>query len=302
MWILYALGAQLLYTTSVFIDKILLEKYMEHFKTPVLMLYSTLFSLVALPVLFAFDVHIFSLELLSILKVFCSGILSAVWLYFYLSALEQDDTSLIMPFFQFIPIFGMVLGYVFLNEHLTTRTISAIFVVVVGSIILSYEREAGQHTVKWRMMCFMLLASFFVALSQMCFKWGATEVQFFVAQFWVHVGILFVGVFIAFIKKEYWRAFIHSIQTKGKKIFSVNLANEGINALGNVFFGFALLFGLLPIVQASEATQPLLVFLGSALLTYFAPHLFKESFERKVMLQKSIGIGVVLIGSLALYL
>jgi hypothetical protein len=147
----------------------------------------------------------------------------------------------------------------------------------------------------------MLGAGFLVALSELFFKWGALGVPFFVAQFWVHVGILLVGVWFL-VKKRSWReVFFSSLRARGVKIFGINMANEGVNAVASMLFGFATLGGLLAVVQASNAFQPVLILLVGLVLTRFFPRVVQEDTSRTALTRKVVGIVCVVVGALFLY-
>jgi hypothetical protein len=57
----------------------------------------------------------------------------------------------------------------------------------------------------------------------------------------------------------------------------------------------------LAIVQTTDAYAPIITFVGGILLARFVPHILDEDISRTVLIQKTLGIAVVVAGSLLLY-
>jgi transporter family protein len=305
-WLAIAMTAQVLWAITVWIDKLLLEKYFSAYKVPTLLLYSSLFSLIVLPVLWVWlsvvgeSVWVFSIPATFMLML--SGVMSIAWIYAYLSALEHDDASTVVPFFQFVPIFGMLAGVAFLGEMLSPVQYIGICIVTLGAMVLTYTHDGARHTFKWRLFFLMLAASALSALSDAAFKWGADEAQFLAGQLWMHVGILLTApVILLWNRGMYARGFMRSLKKSGSAIISLNLTNEGLNAIGNAYIMFAVLLAPLAVVQTTDAYAPIITFVGGVLLARYLPDILEENVSRRVLLQKILGIAVVVAGSLLLY-
>jgi hypothetical protein len=228
--------------------------------------------------------------------------MSIAWIYAYLSALEHDDASTVIPFFQFVPVFGMLAGVVFLGEMLSNVQYVGITIVTLGAMVLTYTHDGERHRFKWRLFFLMLTASVLSALSDAAFKWGATEAQFLAGQLWMHVGILLTApIILLWNRGVYARGFMRSLTKSGKAIISLNVTNEGLNALGNACITFAVLLAPLAVVQTTDAYAPIITFVGSMLLARYLPDILEEDVSRRVLVQKILGIAVVVAGSLLLY-
>jgi uncharacterized membrane protein len=302
-WLFFAFGAQILFALTVWLDKLLLDKYVSEYKVPVLLLYSSAFSLLVIPILLLSDLHIFIFSPLSILALLFSGILSIVCIGSYLYALENEDASTVVPFFQFIPLFGMIGGAIFLGEILTLGQYSAIAIITLGALVLTYDGDGKKHRFKFLLFFLMIFTAFIASFSDVIFKWGASEEYFIPSLFWMHSGMLLTVPFIFFWNKmEYGKAFFRSIKEKGVKVLSINLTNEGLNALGNASMTFTLLLAPIAIVQTTDAYAPIITLIGGFLFARYLPHIFEEDFSKKEVIKKVLGVGVVVLGSLFLYI
>jgi len=301
-WLFFAISAQVLWTATVWIDKVLIEKHMSHYKVPTLLLYSSLFSVLVLPFLWWWSGGVLSFSFTATLALIASGTMSIGWVYAYLRALEHEDASTVVPFFQFVPIFGMVAGALFLHETLSVSEYIGIGVVTLGAIVLTYEHDGERHRFKWQLLFLMLGASALSAFSDAAFKWGGSETLFVASQFWMHVGILLTAPVIAFWHGgRYGKSFIRSVRKSGRAIVGLNITNEGLNALGNAAITFAVLLAPLAVVQTTDAYAPIITFLGGLLLSRYVPHILEEDVSRAVLVRKMLGIAVVVVGSLVLF-
>ena len=115
-WFLIALIGPFFYATTNFIDKILLSKYFKEGGVGTILLFSSLLSVVALPFLFFADRTVLNVDLLGIIALSIVGILNTMVLLCYLLAIEKEEASVAVVFYQLIPVFGCILGYFVLGE------------------------------------------------------------------------------------------------------------------------------------------------------------------------------------------
>jgi drug/metabolite transporter (DMT)-like permease len=80
------------------------------------MLFSTFFAVITLPILYIFEHAIFDIPLTHIGILVASGCLGAFAIYIYLVCLFDEETSIVAPFFQLIPVFGFIFGFYLLGE------------------------------------------------------------------------------------------------------------------------------------------------------------------------------------------
>ena len=175
MWLLYAFAGPVLWGISTHIDKYLVERYFKHSSTTVLMVFTALIGLLMLPFIWYFVPNVMNLPLPSIAVMAVSGIFYMGSMLFYLQALQIEEASAVAPLFQLSPIFGYALAYVFLGETLTHMQLFGGILVMLGTILLSFDTSFHFRVIKGRFLLLMLACTFVLALSSVVFKFYAIQ-------------------------------------------------------------------------------------------------------------------------------
>ncbi|MFA7301849.1 MAG: EamA family transporter [Candidatus Shapirobacteria bacterium] len=299
-WFIFALISPILMTLANNIDKHLVEKYFKGGGLGAMMIFSSISGLLLLPVSFIFATKsLFEIPFSYILVLVLIGILSAFAVFSYLAALEDGETSVIVPFYQTVPIFGLILGYLFLGETVSLLKVIAIPIIVLGSLILSLEidEDAG-FKFKVKPIILILFSSFIFAINAIVFKKIATEYSFWTSIFWEYTGLFLVGVFLfAFIKKHRLQ-FIKVFKYNKKKVLTLNISNEILVLLGNLSVEFALILAPVALVLLADSYQPLFVLFWGIIFSKFFPNMSYDKFDSKNLIKKVIGIIIIVLGSI----
>src|SRR3989338_7900965 len=111
-WFLIALIAPILWSLVNHIDKFILSRYENGRGVGALFIFSSLSSVIVLPVLiYSYHSQIFSISKIDFLILLFIGFLSAAGFFFYLRAMDIEEASVVVPLFQFDPIFAYVLSF-----------------------------------------------------------------------------------------------------------------------------------------------------------------------------------------------
>jgi len=303
-WIVIALVATLLWSITNFIDKLLLERFVPERSTALVFgIYPAVFSLIFLPFLFYFNPHALDADLINIVLFLFAGGLEITAIIFYLRALQHEDTSTVVPFFQAVPVFSFILGFFLLGEMLSIPQILSGVGIVMGGILLSYEFNKGaSRRFRLPLIIWMLSASFCYALFDAVFKFGALREDYWTAIVWQHTGIVLTAVGLLAFRKRYRERFIEIVRNGGRTVFAINISNEGIYATGIMLSNYALLLAPIALVSLITAYHPAFVFIIGLLLTLFAPRLLKEEITKKRLLIKALAITLMLTSSIFLIL
>jgi len=214
----------------------------------------------------------------------------------YLYALNIDEASFVIPFYQTAPIFAYFLGYFILGETITIIQGLGLFVIIVGALALSFEFDRPRIRFKRNVVALMLGASFLSAVNGVIFKLIAVDKGFWVSLFWGFAGQVMAGLILLVCVPSYRRDFLSLF--KRQKVAAV-----GLIALSRTLFSvseavtlYATLLAPVALVLLVNSFQPLFVFTFGIVLTLFLPRLAKESLERTKMLQKEAGIAFMLLG------
>ena len=301
-WFFIALLATLCFSTITHIDKYLISRYLNSAGIGALMLFSSFFSIITLPIIFFIEKKIFSISPLNAIFLIGVGILSFVAIFFYLKALVYAEASVISPFFQLIPVFGFILGFIFLGELIPIKSIIAGLIIMTGISILSFEKK-DNLSIRFnkKVVLLMIGSSFVYALYEVFFKVIAIKETFWVSLFWQNIGLLITGIFLYFFIPLYREDFHSLIKNNGFNIINLNLINESLNTVAVVLIQYASLLAPIVLIFLVNSMQPLMVFLIGILLTLFIPKISQEDLRKKIILQKSIAIFIVLLGSYFLY-
>ena len=302
-WFLIALSAPFLWSLVNHFDKYVLEKYLKGRGVGSLILFSCLFGIVLLPIIYFFiEPNVFTISHLHALTLWAMGIFTAISIVLYLYALETEETSIVVPFFQIIPVFGYILGYFLLGEQLTALQVFALVVVVLGAAILSFEFGDGKKIrLKGKVVTLMLTSTFITAITETMFKSIAIKESFWISTFWTSVGLATFGLIAFACIKKYRNDFIYALKVNTRRIIALNMAAESIYIIANILFSYATLLAPIALVLLVNAYQPIFVFAEGVLLTLLFPAIATEKISSKHLVHKIVALAIILAGSYMLY-
>jgi drug/metabolite transporter (DMT)-like permease len=295
-WFFIALCAPFLLACANHNDKFLLSRYLKEKNIGSIVIFSSLFSGVAIPIVSFIQPDVYDVSLLQGSAVVATGMFSVLAVVCYLYALDLDEASFVTPFYQTVPIFAYFLGYFVLGETITLAQGLASFVVIFGALALSFEFGWRGMRFKRNVVALMLAASFLSAINGVIFKLIAVDRGFWVSLFWGFVGQVMAGLTFLVCVPSYRRDFLGLFKQQ-------KVAVVGLIALSRILFSvseavtlYATLLAPVALVLLVNSFQPLFVFTFGIVLTLFLPRVAKESLGRMKMLQKGVGIGLMLVG------
>ena len=298
MWLLYAFSGPLLWAVSTHIDKFLVDKYFRDSDTAVLMVFTALLGVVALPLIWFFEPKVLALSWLATGVMTLSGILYMGAMLFYLRAIQTEEASVVAPLFQANTLFTFALGALILHEMPRWPQLLGAGLVIAGALGLSLDKNMHLGSFKPRLVLLMLAATFVVALSSVVFKFFAVRDEFWSTTFWTFVGEGLFGAAILALP-GYRRQFIILFCKNPGAVIGVNAANALINLGGGLGVRYASLLAPVALVSAISATTTFFVFLFSILLTLFFPHLGREDLSARNVIQKAVG-GILIMAGVGL--
>jgi drug/metabolite transporter (DMT)-like permease len=295
-WFLIALISVVLWSSTNFIDKYLVSKYFQKQGISVLMIFSALIGLILLPIILVITKGlVFDLPLRDILILLASGVIYVLAILPYFFALREEDTSLVVPYFQSIAVFSYFFGLIFLGEQLTGPQIAASLLIIFGAVGLSANFSGKKNFFRWRTFYLIMASSFMYSLNMFLFKFMERDSNFWTTSFWEYAGFSLAALAMLSVGR-YRREFKESFKANGPKVLGINAANEIINIVAKIIFNFATLLAPLALVRIVGGFQPLVVLFLGIILTMFWPKAFKEDITRKNLLKKIIFIILIFIG------
>jgi uncharacterized membrane protein len=298
-WLLFAFTGPVLWAVSTHLDKYLVERYFKNSDVAALLVFTALIGLITLPVIWTFRPDVLAMALADVLLVALSGILYMGAMYFYLGALQNEEASVVAPFWQASPLFGYVLAYVFLGETLSVRQMLGGLMIVAGAALISIRPGAGAGQFKARLVVRMLACALALAFATLIFKAFAIEDAFWPTTFWTFAGEAAFGAALLAMP-GFRRAFMAVLKSNTRALLAINASNEMINLGGGLGSRYALTLAPMSLVQAVNSTTTLFVFLIGIALTLLAPSLGREDLSARNLTQKAISTALVVAGLIAM--
>jgi uncharacterized membrane protein len=299
-WLVFAFSGPILWAISTHLDKYLVEKYFKCSNVAVLLIFTALIGLLALPFIWFLDPQVVSVGLANAALMTLSGILYMGAMLFYLRALQSEEASVVAPFFQAAPLFSFVLGYLVLGETLSPTQMAGGALIIGGTLLVSLRPDPRNTEVKarfnFRLAALMLACALALAVSALIFKIFAVSDEFWPTTFWMFVGEALFGAALLAIR-SYRKQFIDLLRANPGAVLSINAVNELINLGGSLGTRFALVLAPLSLVQAIGSTTTLFVFGFGVLLSVCCPALAREDLSRREMLHKGLAAVLVAAGA-----
>lgn len=292
-WFLIALIGPVLYACANHTDKYLLTKYLKNGEVGSLIIFASIFSIVALPVVILIHPDVFAVNLMQAAVLGFNGMLTVVAILLYFYALHEDEASYVVPFYQTIPVFAFVLAYFFLGETITLSQGGAAALVLLGALALSFNVDEGAPRFKKKVVFYMLGASILYAVNGLIFKLVAVNEGFWPSTFWGLIGKIAIGVAFLLFIPTYRKQFLTMVKANKAAVLGLNSLSESLFIVAEGVTQYATLLAPLALVLLVNSFQPLFVMLIGVLLTLLFPRIGRESLTKRSLLQKAVGIGLL---------
>jgi drug/metabolite transporter (DMT)-like permease len=296
-WFFITLAGPFFYALTNHIDKVLLDKYFKAAGVGTLMIFSSALAILALPIFYILDPSVLSVNPFSIGILFFVGCINVVILWLYFIALKEDEASIVVVFYQLVPVFGALLGYIVLHETLNKIQIIAMSIIIFGTTLISFEIDNdNKFKLKTRTIYLMTAAAFLWALSSVIFKYVELEDNVIRSLFWEHVALTCIGILIFIFIEKYRSNFLSAVRRNTKNILYINVSNEILYMAGNYVFAHAYLLAPIGLILLMNSFQPIFVFIIGIVLTLFFPTISSEKIKLRHVIQKLLAITITGLG------
>ncbi|MBU2028680.1 EamA family transporter [Patescibacteria group bacterium] len=299
-WIFIAIFAYFLIALQTILDKFLLtSNRVSHPAT-----YTFFVGLMSIFtfILFPLGFHLIGAEqfVLSII----SGIIFIYGIFCLFTAIEKSEASRVTPVIgSVIPIITLILAMIFLGERLSAPEIGGIFLLIFGGIFISLEFFPKSLEPKKLFSGFYLtvMAGMLIAVAFIVFKYLYGKDNFINVFIWTRMG-LFLGA-LSLLLFPFWRKIIlksfHSFnhpQKENRRTGFLFVANKILGGVGSVLIHLAVSLGSVAIVNALVAVEYVFIFILGLTLSLKFPAIFQEKKTARNVLQKTLGIGIIISG------
>jgi DME family drug/metabolite transporter len=288
LWFLLALAATVLYSVVNISDKVLVNRYLKNPLLGTIVCDITMIPVVGIAFLVSPPKILKIDEFLMVLTATLFGI-AGVLLYF--KAMRKAEASRLVVALQSLPLFVLVLAVIFLGETLSYAQIFGIISIVVAAILAS-DGKLGKN--KWVLAAF--LCSLLWAMEAIVTKYLLGSVDYWSLFLWSSLMALSI---YAIALPLYFKELRRTIVAK-PKLLAFGFLSAGSYFVAYILELMALSIRYVSLVSAVSALQPFIVLVLAAMVSKFAPSLFREAIDRKSVTIKVVGallasFGVILL-------
>lgn len=299
MWLFIALIGYFVAAVVGILDKFILSK--EKMAPVMFVFYSTVF-LIPLALFIPFGV-IFLKSPGDWLMAVLAGVSFAVGLYTMYVGFEESEISHIGPLVgAATPPFVFILARFFLQEQITAAELIAVVFLVIGSLIISFERSK-LHNGWHRGMLWGVTSGFFFALSHVASKFIYNEVGFYSGLVWTRLALGLCSIFILLSPVAREKLFsrrkssvVKNVESGSSGKLVVVAWDKILGIVAVVLVQYATALGSVSVVNALAGVQYVILIALIALLSRFFPRIFKEDYRRGEMVQELIAVACVAAG------
>jgi drug/metabolite transporter (DMT)-like permease len=305
MWLIFSILGYAILAVVAMMDKYLLSS--AKVQPALYTFYSTIF---VLPVLFLLPFGVGYLSswadwLLALL----SGLTFALALWTMFLGFEKSEISHVGPLIgAATPLFVLLFSNLFLSEILSFRQLIACGFLIIGSLIVSFEKSKqhiGWHSgIAWGILSGLLYGASHVSAKYIYDRYGFLD-----GFVWTRAAIALLGIFLLFHPAIYRTLFFPSIWQRIKNKFSRvsapqdNIVLVGIDKIlsvvGVVIIQYAIAVGSVSLVNALNGLQYAFLIILVLIFSKFWPKKFKENYSSGEIFQELIAV-IIIIGGLIL--
>jgi len=286
-WLVFALIGQFIIAFAMIFGKIIRTKIIQ--STIIYLIYVGFISSIAFAVIpfVGFEFPTKS----NLLLVFLTTIPFTIGLYLLVKTFTVEEVSRISIFRQVQPIFVLILASFFLSESLSTYQYFGFFMLLAGSITASYKygNLAAPSKGFWLILANTFLWAVYIVMAKFTYTvYGFWNTFILVRAFLLLYSIIILSYLI------YKKSFdFKKVLTKGTLYLSLN---ELMVTVAVSFSQFALSLAPASLVAIAASSNPIFVFIIASIFSMKYPKLLKENLNKKIILQKSVSIILIIIG------
>lgn len=245
-----------------------------------------------------------------ILLSFLAGATFIFALFWLFTGLKYFEASRIVPAMGgILPLstFGLVYLFSGGKEVLGIGEIFAFILLISGSILVTLEKRKKISQKSFlipKSFLISALSGFFFALCFVLTKYVYLSQPFWSGFIWIRIGGFLTALGFILTKEVRREIFLKKF-TFQRKTGIIFLSNQGLAAGASVLQNFAIaLAGLayLPFINALQGIQYVFLFLLVIFLAKKFPQILEEKLTKKIIFQKVVSIGLIVLGLIIFYL
>lgn len=295
MWALVALASAALFGAVSVIDKRVLDRHLPNVSVLYLwiVLYLAFYTSIVLG-LTGVPMHASGDQLL---MAFISGLGWGIGLALLFVGLKLEEASRATAIAQIYPVFVALLALLFLDEWLNLGQWLAIVLVVLGAMLVSWQKVPGHFELPGLRLSrgtpFLLGTALCLSVAHFGAKYALDGLPVWTVWCFQNLGIILVLGLL--VRPKTCRQLFHAL--RNRRTLGLMLIGEGV--LPNIAGALGLLatsMGPVSLVAAFLATRPLFVLVATTALSSARWRFMDESLVRGTLALKFISIVMIMLG------
>lgn len=290
-WIFFTLLAELMWAFTALIDKIMLSKgYVK--SSRVFAIFSGLNNVFLIFLIPFFDFGHLSRP--DFIAAMLGGLFLSIGVIFYFKAVQYEEISRVLILWQSMPIFVLVMSFLFLKELLTRNHFIGFMFLFAAGIIISYRKINGSFRLS-RAFYYMLASALFISIYYILSKHIYKAVSFWSAFMWLRLFAL-APIFLLLLP-SIRRQFVFTFRGMNVNVKSLMLLKMAVDFSAFIVLGLAILSGPISLVSAlGGASAPIFIFVITLFTTIYFPHIVREDIDKRSLLAKMLAIMLAIVG------
>lgn len=245
-----------------------------------------------------------------------AGLLFLWALVAWYKALHQSEATKVVPIVgALIPIFSLILAFLFLDEKLNFQQFLAFIILVCGGLLISMKKKKesrlkklyvhlgillGLKGAEFHPVRRLLINSIVSALIFSCYyvliKYIYAEQPFLGSYIWTRMGSFLGALLLIAIPRNWPIIFAKETRKSTIKNFPFFISVRLTAVAAFILLNYAISLGEVALVNALQGVQYVFLILIIAFLSRAYPKILKEEVGREVLVQKLIGVFLVGVG------
>lgn len=229
-----------------------------------------------------------------VLSIFAGSSVIAALYYLFKGIYEGNVSTQVPMVGAFAPLFTLLFGFIFVGERIepNIRGFCALVFLILGIIFLSVRVNAHELSFKKKHMLYAVLAGALFGLGFILTKMVYEVESFINGYIWTTMGGVVIALVFFFMPGTKEIIFKKSPITK-KTLWAPLLGGKIIGTLGNVAQNYAIsiaAFGQVAFISALAGIQHFGILVIAVILFFKRPQLLEESFTKKILSVRFLGI------------
>lgn len=298
-WVFFALIARFLWSWGNVADKFLLSNKV---KDPlVYLVIGFLTDIAVIPLWLFFGFHWYGWNVFGF--VVLNSIFFFTGTFFYILSVQREEISRVNILWNLSPLHGLWLSWLILGEFLSSTQFLGLVILLIGSVLASLHLGGKKEKFKFSVgFWLMLLSTFLYAGGDIITHYltgrGVPSLQIAGYQ----LCMLPCLALLMYLSKNFRQHFVIEKKNYSIKIIFILIAIAFLSRIGVLFNMKALSLGHISLISVLEGVQSIMVFVIVAMLSYFAPKVIKEEFDKKNLLLKLTALVIMVVGIVVLNL